>query len=166
MIQNKRIEINESPLRVYIIRIALIFWIGFAAFKYELNPFFFGLTVLVAIILLAWLPIKKIFIANDTLYINKNRLLKFTNSEIEIPIYQLEEIKFEKGEWSLARFILDVFGHLAGSFGKAPSYIYYKEKNKNWVKMLAIGSPEDNENLVFIVEEIKRLNTRRFNTKV
>ena len=100
MHQNKKIEINESPLRIYIIRIALMIWIGFAAFKYEVNPFFFGLTILVAMLLIAWLPIKTIYIAHNTLYIKTKRLIRFTNSEIEIPIYQLEEIKFEKGKWS------------------------------------------------------------------
>ena len=156
MYQDKKIEIKEPPIRIYIIRIALMIWIVFGAFKYEINPFFFGSTILVALILIAWLPLKTIYIVQNTLYIKNVRIIKISSTKIEIPIYQIEEIRFEKGKWSFTRFILDGFGYLAGSFGKEPSYIFYKAKNQNWEKMETIGSPEENEALVRLINEFKK----------
>ncbi|MDY7394125.1 hypothetical protein UMM65_02650 [Aureibaculum sp. 2210JD6-5] len=153
---NKNFEIKQGVLWINISRAIFLGWIIFAAIQYERNPFFFGLTIAVAFLLILQMPRKSLELSNKSILLKENRILPLLNSETEIPINQLEGIKFEKGEWSLSRFILDFIGPgNIGFFGKKPSYLSYKLKNEDWIQKEAIGSPEENEKLIILVEKLK-----------
>jgi len=154
-------ELIEFPLALWIIRILLLLWTGFALSKFNINPVFFGLSIALAVGLI-------IRLSQTILHLTPTHILVYSKSFFGLKlsksyaISNIENIHFKPSDFHYIALILDLFLPFPGILGYSRSKLSIKLKGEDWVAMNAVGSELKNKRLVRFVQKYQRqeLNSR------
>ena len=120
---------NNGLLHLYIQIISLI-WIGFALYKFNLNPTFFSISILIAFLILITNYKTKIIARSKFIEIKKLRIIPFMNNTKKYNYSDIYNLKIDKQEYSVK---YELFQFLASSI---PNFIGPSQKENRVILTL------------------------------
>ena len=144
-------ESKEFPIIQIVARVLILAWIVFAVFMYSINPIFFGISILSALIL--FLLISEIKITSTNLYITikHDNLLPFLSKRKDYYFKDIDEISIDKEKRTLATFALDLVFYRPGFFGKMPDNLCIKHKSEGWVDIPISHTTKEGKEFISLV---------------
>lgn len=153
-------KIKEFSLFKNVLRIVLIGWIIFAIYKFNINQYFFGITILIAVVLIILISEMVLEAKENYIQICNNRWFRIFSSTFKAKYKDIELIYYEKSTINYVIFILTLIDGMAGTddIAKNDAKLYIKFKNGEVKEFYTIGNKNQNAKLINIVlSQIKKI---------
>ncbi|MFC2132902.1 hypothetical protein ACFLRG_03790 [Bacteroidota bacterium] len=145
-------KIVEYPLLQYIIRIVLFFWIIFASLKFSVNPSFFGITIIIALIIILTISERTIETKQHFIEIRHKKWLSFLSKKEKIGYNEIVDIQYVAPEMSGMAIVLNLIEYIPGTIQKGPKLSFTLKRNR-WKKIPTIGGKEKNDELIKAIKK-------------
>lgn len=144
-------KIKEYPFNQYIGKIILLCWIVFAIIKFNINPNFFGATIIVAVFLILSITETSIEAKERFLEIKYRNWSPFLNKSEKIDYKDIVNIEYIKPEISGVSILLNLIVRVHGTLRKGPKLYLTLSENK-WKEIDAFGKKSQIDKLIKVVK--------------
>lgn len=144
-------KIVEFSLTKYLIRGLLFLWIIFASVRFNINPTFFGITIIAALIFILTISEMSIEANKNFIEITHKKWLSLLNRKEIIEYDEIVDIVYIRPQISAISIILNLIMYAPGTLEKGPR-LSITLKEDRWAEIRTFGSEQMNKELIQFVK--------------
>ncbi len=110
-------EAKGNIIMPFIFRLILLFWIIFAFYKWEINALFFGISIVVAVLIILFIFRASIIVRKNDFEIKSECWVPFFSSSFQCDYSEISDISYEKGESISSNILFVLLEFLTGLIG-------------------------------------------------